>query len=458
VNGHVENQALRALVVPHPSPFTILDRQLTFAMIATDPEHFESITATLSFDTDRVTPSAYLGSVIDIVEAMAWWGEGIDWEWLRPYLLEYVDDESNLTSVHGSIAFLMEMLRSHGDNHSFILFPDRANALQETRGFGMVVGGTRIIALFPDGPAAKAGLQVGDVVTMVDGLTPANLPGIDPGLGYNPAYSWPSESIITVERPGDSTHFEVTLAIETFEYYRPPVGHALDNELGYIDIPGYRIPGREVEFSQTGIDLLTSIDQQQSTCGWVVDLRLNFGGSYSPMVSAISPLVGNGTFVGWLDRAGTTDWISMEDGSITGTSGPISNYLPETGPTVLNQPNPPIAVLTSSQTGSAGEVTALAFTGRPDTRFFGERTAGYTTANQSFFLFDGTRLALATSAMTDRNGETYLQGILPDEVVEIDWATHGTANDPVILAAQEWLASQPACAGATPVASPVPEG
>jgi hypothetical protein len=52
--------------------------------------------------------------------------------------------------------------------------------------------------------------------------------------------------------------------------------------------------------------------------------------------------------------------------------------------------------------------------------------------------------------MTDRNGETYLQGILPDEVVEIDWATHGTADDPVLIAAQEWLASQPACNAVTP--------
>jgi hypothetical protein len=58
--------------------------------------------------------------------------------------------------------------------------------------------------------------------------------------------------------------------------------------------------------------------------------------------------------------------------------------------------------------------------------------------------------------MSDRNGKTYMQGIPPDEVVEIDWAAHGTDHDPVILAAEEWLAAQPACAGKTPGASPVP--
>jgi C-terminal processing protease CtpA/Prc len=76
----------------------------------------------------------------------------------------------------------------------------------------------------------------------------------------------------------------VTIETDTYEYYLPPTGHALADGIGYIDIPLYRVPGRVAEFASTANAVISSIDQSP-TCGWIVDLRLNLGGSYSPMVS-----------------------------------------------------------------------------------------------------------------------------------------------------------------------------
>src|SRR5690606_28450420 len=41
VHGTFQDETFRALVVPHPSPFTLLDQRIAFAFIATDPAHFE---------------------------------------------------------------------------------------------------------------------------------------------------------------------------------------------------------------------------------------------------------------------------------------------------------------------------------------------------------------------------------------------------------------------------------
>ena len=125
----------------------------------------------------------------------------------------------------------------------------------------------------------------------------------------------------------------------------------------------------------------------------------------------------------------------------------VSDYLAGQETVALHDPDLPVAVLTSPFTGSSGEVTTLAFVGRPETRLFGEPTGGYTTANVGYNLFDGSFLALAVAAMTDRTGTTYPSGIDPDELVSIDWTQFATEGDPVLAAATNWLTQQSGCGG-----------
>ena len=75
-------------------------------------------------------------------------------------------------------------------------------------------------------------------------------------------------------------------------------------------------------------------------------------------------------------------------------------------------------------------------------------TAADADANQSFPLVDGTILALSTAAMMDRTGATHPHGITPNELIPTDWTIYATDADPVLIAAQAWLAQQPACVGA----------
>jgi C-terminal processing protease CtpA/Prc len=94
-------------------------------------------------------------------------------------------------------------------------------------------------------------------------------------------------------------------------------------------------------------------------------------------------------------------------------------------------------------TGSSGEGIAIAFRGRPDTRFFGEQTYGAATATFPFKLSDGAQIHLVIQTMVDRDGREYPDGVMPDQEV-LSEATI-TTNDPVIRTASEWLSGQKAC-------------
>ena len=83
---------------------------------------------------------------------------------------------------------------------------------------------------------------------------------------------------------------------------------------------------------------------------------------------------------------------------------------------------------------SSGEAVVIAFKGRPDTRSFGDRTCGKSTANELYPMSDGATLNLTGAVMADRNRTPYGSFVQPDEnvpgirVVEraVEWLRTGT--------------------------------
>lgn len=68
-------------------------------------------------------------------------------------------------------------------------------------------------------------------------------------------------------------------------------------------------------------------------------------------------------------------------------------------------------------------------------------------------LFDGYMLLLAEVYDTDRNGKVYEDGITPDVTV-VGTGEFRTENDPVVKAAKDLLAQQPACQTMSAPATP----
>lgn len=444
IDGDAEGRDVSALVVPHPHPFTDVGKQFSHAAVVADPDHLDDIVATLDFSPDRVTPEAYVTSVLDIIEARAFWSDSVDWGLARQQALAQIDNQPDIATAHVALWGILGKLRAGGDNHSFFLAPDRRDLLDEGSGFGLLIGGQRVLVAYPDGPAYRAGVRAGDVIEKMNGqpLVPIMSP-MDPAGGWEPSVQ------LTLRRPGQPGAIAVTIEQGPFSRYLSPTGRRLANDIGYIAIPGFTTVGRETEYAAVADRVIAAADQPP-TCGWVVDLRLNTGGSYSPMVTGVGPILGDGTFLGWRTPDGRQLWVSYQDGSIYDDGPLVADELAVLPVSELQRPNPPVAVLTGPLTGSSGEVATLAFVGRSGARLFGERTGGFTTGNSAIILFDGAWFALAEVAMTDRTGATHMAGVEPDEPIAIDWTAYGTDEDPVLNAATEWLDQQPACANATP--------
>lgn len=161
-----------------------------------------------------------------------------------------------------------------------------------------------------------------------------------------------------------------------------------------------------------------------TTCGWIVDARHNHGGDMRPMLAGLSPLLADGKIAGFVTRTGGTTDVTVAGGTIR--VGGADAMSAESRP----KSTKPVAVLQGPDNGSSGEVVVLAFKGAPGARSFGAPTAGYSSANQTVRLYDGTQMLLTTALDTDRHGKTYGGPIAPDQVAPVD-----TAHE----AAQTWL-------------------
>lgn len=192
-------------------------------------------------------------------------------------------------------------------------------------------------------------------------------------------------------------------------------------------------------------------DPSPLICGFIVDLRGNIGGTMWPMLSAVSPLLGEGDIGAFTRRTGPPQPWRIVDGA----SGLMLD--PEHHRAVfsmsgwrqppLDRDRAPVAVLFDNGTLSSGEALATAFSGRPNTRAFGAKTFGLASNNRPFPLSDGTTLLLVTGLYQDRTGRKFPEGLTPDvAIAHLAPDVDGIPADTV--AARNWLADQEPCRSA----------
>lgn len=185
---------------------------------------------------------------------------------------------------------------------------------------------------------------------------------------------------------------------------------------------------KDVAFADYIRSIIEKIDTENTVTGWIVDLRHNTGGSMWPMLAGLNALISDGVSGYFVQGKSKTAWQN-NNGKITGINQSVSTYK-------IKGNNVKIAILIDAQTGSSGEMTAISFLGLPNVKSFGQKSAGYTTANQTFNLSDKSQLLLATTYVTDRTGKSHKDVIIPDVTVE-DLAN--TKDDNVIKTAEKWL-------------------
>jgi hypothetical protein len=211
-------------------------------------------------------------------------------------------------------------------------------------------------------------------------------------------------------------------------YWAPPESHLLVGNIGFISLHGYiGTVEHERDYANGGRAALQRLAAAH-VCRFIVDLRANTGGTNAPMMNAADALLGGGTLGYWQFAGAKTDepW--------TGTAGQYESA-EMAAKQVGSLSTMPVAVLLGGLTASAGEFTAIAFEGRPNTRFFGESTYGHVSGNHPLLLPDGARITVSVGYSTDRLHRLYRSAIVPDEATP--------RGQPTLDAAIAWLKRQP---------------
>ena len=196
--------------------------------------------------------------------------------------------------------------------------------------------------------------------------------------------------------------FEARMLNEKYAYILMPAMTFMDTSAKNIS-----------KMAQPMYDQIAALKTNHHPQGWIIDLRFNTGGHSTPMLLALYDLLGNHEIWGTLDlNKKQGNLVKLKDGKyLDGSKGGPSIKI---NGELINQSK--VAVVTGITTASAGEVTALAFKGRPNTTFIGEKTYGATTSNMQVDLPFGTLLALTIGYDSDRNGVFHEQ-IIPDIMV-----------------------------------------
>lgn len=323
-------------------------------------------------------PIAYLNSALNEMEAHALRREFVDWPRIRSEALACASHAESTVDTYDAIRFALASL---GDHHSSLHLTPALQILESHR------SGRKSCGQQPEAPRSALSPYVG--------------------------------------------RYEPEGHIEQFGG-RP---------FALIVVPKC-FPQDDNQFVQFETKLQRTIADLDSShpLGWIVDLRGNVGGNMWPMLAGIGPVLGEGDDLGeFFDTDGHAVWRYRN-----GIASELENGTPSSYPAVAGTPYklanvPNVAVLIDHNTGSSGEALAIAFRGRPQTRFFGEHTEGVSTVNGVFPLSDGASLWLTVGVQADRTGRQYLDGLAPDEFVRGSVSVLPPAQDPVVQAALRWL-------------------
>lgn len=215
-------------------------------------------------------------------------------------------------------------------------------------------------------------------------------------------------------------------------------------DFGYIRIP-YINTNSDVElensYSQKIQNMVCEIYSPEIK-GWILDLRLNGGGDMYPMITGIQQFLGEGTFGNVVRPDAVAVPWQIKDSSTWEGELRIATLLHPCLPDLTGEK---VVVLVSQNTASSGEITALAFKGRPNTLFIGEKSGGLMTANYLYempfgegILPMGILLVLAEANESDRNGQIHTF-IYPDVEMETGDNFSDPEKDLKVIKAMRWL-------------------
>lgn len=288
------------------------------------------------------------------------------------------------------------MAKATNDRYTQFFTPDEFNAFKNAldpkriSGIGVMIqpdtasGYVRITYVLPATPAERAGLQVGDFITAVDGATTKGL-SVD-GVSGRLRGKAGSVVSVTVQRSGASA----TSVSITRQDVQPPtvVFKMLPDGIGYIWVMefGRATPG---EF-----DTAVARLRDGGAKAIVLDLRNDGGGYVNSALDISSRFIANKALLTVVERGERPQtYDAGDDASVT----------------------LPVTVLVNQFTASASEITAGALQDDGISKLVGAKTFGKGVMQTLTPLPDGAAIKITTAHyLTPNHRDINLRGIDPD--------------------------------------------
>ena len=328
-------------------------------------------------------------------------------------------------------AAIAGMLSSVKDKYTTFLTPAEYKMLNEGldggnfSGVGIAIRideKTKLLTVnevIPEGPAEKAGLQAGDVITLIDGKSTKGLTSDQDAKMLRGEKG--SQVRLTIERAGA----EIPVIAVTRDIIHQPSVYAklLDNGIGYARL--------SVFGSSTAQELSTALGklETQGAKAYVLDLRDNGGGYLNAAIDVSSKFIASGPIVSVESRGGSNTQYDAENTAI---------------------PPKPLAVLVNKYTASASEITSGAIQDNGVGELVGEKTYGKGVVQTIHPLPDGSAVKITSARyLTPKGRDINLIGIQPDILaVEPKTSKYGDpTTDPQLQSAVTYLQGKIAQAG-----------
>jgi carboxyl-terminal processing protease len=259
----------------------------------------------------------------------------------------------------------------------------------------------RVVGVRDGSPAARAGLQTGDFIRMIDGQPTRDMSAF---TGTRLLRGAPGSKVTVVVIRGNAADPH-EIALTRVGPSTPPLNLVTVTPLdGRKTTAGGAV---QVRVSSFGAGIVAALKdtfatlQKDGATGAVLDLRAIADGALEDGIAAARLFVKSGTIA---IRAGrepekTTITASAGDGAIT----------------------MPVVLLVSNGTANAAEVFAAALSGNNRAELVGEPTAGLAAEQKLVKLNEGTGLWLTTTRylLVDGSGPIHERGVRPTVGVEI---------------------------------------
>lgn len=319
------------------------------------------------------------------------------------------------------------MIASTGDRWSYYISAEEYASYMEDNnnayvGIGITIQlvneddpGFTVISVTANSPAYEAGIENGDILTHVEGMSVIEL-GMDEAKNHVRGEEG-TDVTVTVLRNGESIDFTITRRMIEMEVV---AFEMLDHSIGYIQINNF-----DANCARDSISAIeTLLDQGAEQL--IFDLRFNPGGHLTELIAILDYLLPEGTLFRSVDYAGREE-IEYSDADCLEI---------------------PMAVLVNEDSYSAAEFFAAALQEYDAAVIVGTPTTGKANYQQTFRLSDGSAIAISTGHYQTPNGVTLEGvGVSPDVLVEVEAETYLALyygelekdEDPQLLAAIDAL-------------------